>query len=131
MHEKEPTLITSILPDKVTKKIASLQQLNHIFKNAINNDLTSHCTIAKQTKDSLIIIADNASWATNLRYAIPDIIKTLQIYPEFRNLQKIRYKIQKEFVPAISKPGKKDPKSAQYARMLKEFAYEQKSKTTN
>ena len=121
MYEKEPTLIANILPDNVAKKIASLQQLNHIFQNALNNDLTNHCSIAKQTKNSLVLIVDNASWATNLRYAIPDLIKTLQNQPEFKNLQKIQYKIQKEFVPSAPKPRKKDPKAAQYARILKEL----------
>jgi hypothetical protein len=131
MSEKEPTLISNILPDTLAKKIASLQHLNHIFQNALNNDLANHCSIAKQTKNSLVLIVDNSSWATNLRYALPDIIKTLQIYPEFKNLQKIQYKIQKEFISPTSKERKKDPKAAQYARILKEFAYEQKSKTTN
>lgn len=131
MAEKEPPLITQILPDKVIKKTALLQQLNHIFHNTLNTELDSHCQIAKQTKEATILIVDNASWATNLRYTIPDIIKTLRTQPEFKNLQKIRYQIKKEFTPAKIKKHKKDPKAIQNARMLKEFAYEQKSKTTD
>jgi hypothetical protein len=122
MQEKEPTLITKILPDKVIKKTTLLQQLNHIFHNSLNTDLSSHCHIAKQTKNTIVLIVDNASWATNLRYAISDIIKTLRTQPEFRNLQKICYQIKKEFEPSKPTKTKKDPKAIQNARMLKKFA---------
>lgn len=131
MAEKEPTLISNILPAKVIKKAALLQQLNHIFHNTLPTELANHCQIAKQTKEVIVLIVDNAAWATNLRYMIQDIIKTLRTQPEFKNLQKIRYQVKKEFEPAKIKKRKKNLQAIQNARMLREFAYEQKSKTTD
>jgi len=129
---KEPTSIKQILTDnkiltKLIKKTSSLQNLNRLFQEILNNDLSKHCQIAQKTKNLLVIIVDNAAWATNLRYAIPDIIKTLRTQPEFKNLQNIRYHISRYSMPPTASPQQKNSTDMQNARMLKELA-EQKEK---
>ncbi len=77
----------------------------------------------------MVVIVDNASWATNLRYAIPDIIKTLRTQPEFKGLQSIHYHISRYSMPPTASPQQKNSTDMQNARMLKELAAEkEKSK---
>ena len=73
-----------------------------------------------------MIIVDSAAWATNLRYAIPDIIKTLRTQPEFKNLQNIRYHVSRYSIPSAPLPQRRNSTDMQNARMLKELA-EQKN----
>jgi len=125
---KEPASINQILTNKnsslakMIKKTVSLQDLNRLFQNILNNDLSKHCQIAKLSKNTLTIIVDNASWATNLRYGLPDIIKLLRTQPEFKNLKDIRYKINRHTELPTSPPSRKNPADMQNARMLKELA---------
>jgi hypothetical protein len=124
---KEPTSIKQILTankniTQLIKKSLSLQTLNHLFQELLSSDLSKHCQIAQKTKDSLVIVVDNASWATNLRYAIPDIIKTLRTQPEFKNLQNIQYYISRCSAPSVPLPKMKNSTDMQNARMLKELA---------
>lgn len=124
---KEPTSIKQILTankniTKLIKKSSSLQNLNRLFQEILNNDLSKHCQIAEKTKDSLVIVVDNASWATNLRYTIPDIIKTLRTQPEFKGLQNIRYHINRCSIPKAPLSRVKNSTNMQNARMLKELA---------
>ncbi|KPJ67557.1 MAG: hypothetical protein AMJ43_04735 [Coxiella sp. DG_40] len=124
---KEPTSIKQILTankniTRLIKKSSSLQNLNRLFQEMLNDDLSKHCQIAQKTKDSLVIVVDNASWATNLRYAIPDIIKMLRTQPEFKNIRTIRYYINRRSIPKDPLSRVKNSTDMQNARMLKEFA---------
>jgi hypothetical protein len=125
---KEPASINQILTDKnsplakIIKKSVSLQDLNQLFQNILNNDLSKHCQIAQFAKKTLTLIVDNASWATNLRYAIPDIIKLLRTQPEFKNLKNIRYKINRHTELPALRPTRKNSENMQNASKLRELA---------
>lgn len=74
---------------------AELQQLNRVFHNTIDQHFAVHCQIAQYKNGRMLLIVDNAAWGTNLLYAIPDLIKTLRIQPEFKDVKKINYRINK------------------------------------
>lgn len=128
---KEPTSINQILTanktlTKLINKTSSLQNLTQLFQNILDNDLSKHCQIAQKNKNTLTIIVNNAAWATNLRYAIPDILKLLRTQPEFKNIQDIRYRIKSHSeMPEPPPPPPKNPIAIQNARILKEFAAQQ------
>ncbi|MCK4608558.1 MAG: DUF721 domain-containing protein [Gammaproteobacteria bacterium] len=115
---------------KIIQKTAALQQLNQIWHSTLNNELSKHCCVAKHSsnKELLTVIVDNAAWATNLRYAMPDIIKTLRTQPEFNKLIKIRYRLRHDTPAPEPRKRPKDPKAQQQAHMLKEFAAKQREK---
>jgi hypothetical protein len=74
-------------------KAQQLQSLNHIFCNLLDSVLATHCFVAKLIGDELTVCVESSSWATRLKYAIPDIIKKLQYQPELKNVTKIIYRI--------------------------------------
>lgn len=99
VNKNEPILIKQLFAKnnsclgKILKMATELKQLNLVFQEVLHSELAKHCYIAELEKNSITIIVDSASWVTVLRYAIPDIIKTLRAHSEFEHLQTIRYKI--------------------------------------
>lgn len=99
MNDNQPTLIKDLFAkqnsklDSILKKATDLKKLNAIFQNVLNSELAKHCYVAELTENSITLIVDNASWATTLRYAIPDIVKTLKTKSAFNGLEIINYKL--------------------------------------
>ena len=67
------------------------KHLNQLWKSLLEPNLAKHCDLGKLEKDLLTVIAHNASWATKLRYAAPDILKTLHTQPEFAKVKKLKF----------------------------------------
>jgi len=96
------SLIKQIIDNNTTLKTlidhnAEIKKLNKIFISFLDPNLANHCRLAKikEEKDKLeaIVSVDNATWATRLKYEIPDIIKNLNTQKEFKHLNKIKYLI--------------------------------------
>jgi len=97
---------------KIVNQAQQLNQLNQLFKSLIGNALSQHCNLAKIDNKHLIVIADNASWATKLRYTFPEILKTLKTQPEFAQVKTIKVLIATaKIAPASPKP-KINPQNA-------------------
>ena len=75
---------------KIVGQAQQLNQLNQLFKSLLEKTLAQHCILAKLENDQLTLIADNASWATKIRYATPEILKSLKIHPEFAKIKAIK-----------------------------------------
>lgn len=99
MNNNQPVLIKNLFADRtskldsIIKRAASLEKLNTMFQNALNSELAKHCYLVEFDENSITLIVDNASWATALRYATPDIINTLRTKSTFKALKNIRYKL--------------------------------------
>lgn len=78
---------------KLIAKVKSSEDLEVIFRTALDSNLAKHCHFANYKNSELAITVTNASWATRLRYSIPDIIKQLQVQPEFKDITSIHYTI--------------------------------------
>jgi hypothetical protein len=91
------------LLSKLINKAESSQDLEIMFRTALDNNLTKHCHFANYKNSELTVTVTNASIATRLRFAIPDIIKRLRIQPEFKDITNIRYAIVATRTP-ITKP---------------------------
>ena len=100
-HKSEPTLIKNLLANQhsqlrfILQKVTDLKKLNTIFQDTLNSELAKHCYLVELTEESITLIVDSASWATVLRYSIPDIIKILKIKPEFKTLKSIEFRVTK------------------------------------
>ena len=127
-----PTIqpIQNILSNKypqlgnIIEKAQQLEQLNNLFHSTLDTDLATHCQLAKFEQGEMVLIVDNAAWATRLRYTTPDTIKILSVQPEFHNLRTIRYKIKTKNVdtdPAPTKTQKK-PEEKRRAKELHNLA---------
>lgn len=86
---------TSPLAKLITKTKAS-QSLELVFRTILDPALILHCRFANYQDSTLTVTVPNPSWATRLRYAIPDIIKNLQVQPEFKTIRTIRYTISSQ-----------------------------------
>jgi hypothetical protein len=86
----------SLLP-QLMQKTRYLQTLDKLLRTFMEHELAKHCRLA-EIKDGkeMVIIAENAAWATRLRYAIPEILKNINTQPEFKTIKKIRYRIKTE-----------------------------------
>ncbi|EKE00563.1 MAG: hypothetical protein ACD_21C00328G0011 [uncultured bacterium] len=90
---------------KLMKKSQVTQDLAFVFQNVIDADLAKHCHFANLEGSVVTVTVTNAAWATRLRYAIPDLIKTLRTQPEFKTVASIRYLVNRQLNE--SKPKKK------------------------
>jgi|WetSurMetagenome_2_1015567.scaffolds.fasta_scaffold33069_4 hypothetical protein len=78
---------------KIIAKAQELQYLNKIFAATLEGDLAKHCFITNLIDTQIHITADSSAWATKLRYATPEILKSINTQPEFKNIKKIKYSI--------------------------------------
>lgn len=108
---------------QLVDEVSHLQKLDQLFHEILDMELIKYCQIATIDNKTLILIVENSSWATKLRYMIPEITKLLNIHPEFRNISKIKYRIKSthDLPPRKPKPPK-DPKDKARARKLMNFA---------
>lgn len=103
-------------------KLISKSQESHglkiIFASAVDKDLIKYCDFATYKNSVLTVTVSNQAFATKVRYAIPDIIKNLKIYPEFKDLTKIRYVVEKTPIINNIKSKQKPAKLSQSIEIL-------------
>jgi len=87
---------------KLINKSKTAKDLGLIFCTSLDADLAKHCHFANYKNSVVTVTVSNTSWATRLRYIIPDIIKNLRVQPEFKTITTIRY---------IINPQKQAPKT--------------------
>jgi hypothetical protein len=92
---------------KLINKVAFSKDLERIFRTTLDSSITKHCYFANYKNSELTVTVSSASVATRLRFTIPDIVKQLQVQPEFKDLTNIRYTIAiSKDVSAKSKKAK-------------------------
>lgn len=79
----------------ILTRIALLKQWNNLLSICLPDEknLFQHCQIVRLEQGVLVMIADNAHWATRLRFLTPELIKKLQQYPDFQHIHSIQCKI--------------------------------------
>lgn len=87
------------------KNVERLRELNQLFAQHVDKGLASHCSIVNITNGSLIIIADNGSWTTQLRFHIPDLLEKFRQHPLLHGLKSITCKTRPDF--KLENPAKK------------------------
>ena len=81
---------------KLVNKAKTYEDLELIFRETLDADLAKHCHFASYKNSVITVAVSNTSWATRLRYTIPDIIKNLRVQPEFNTITSIRYIINSQ-----------------------------------
>lgn len=101
-------------------KAKQLEKLNADFKKFVDQNLATHCFIAKLEDDELTIVIDSAIWATKVRMAIPEILKDLQCQPEFKKIRKINYCVSSKIADFKVAKLNKTPISSENAKLWQE-----------
>jgi len=109
--------------DKLFHKLKLLKQLSQILGNYLGEKLANHCTVASFEKGCMIVITDNAIWATQFRFQIPSLIPKLHLHEECQPLKNIVCKIRPKNMPPQDKPAVVVSRlSLETAAMIKEAA---------
>ncbi len=119
---------------KLATKTKTLESLNQILSQLIDKSLLPHCRFGFFDTGILTIFAEDAAWATRLRYLTPTLLSQLRQTPTWAALRSIQVKVdaqwalsQKPSEPETEKePMKLSPQSAQ---QLQELANLLKNKT--
>lgn len=102
--------------------VKRLTTLNKLLKKQLPILLQSHCQVANYQAGCLSIQTDNAAWATQLRYILPDIQKKLETLPEFKDLKTISYFIAPAENLATQQPIHELKISSDSAQIIKDAA---------
>jgi hypothetical protein len=78
----------------ITQKLLQLAHLNQIWKDTAESHLACNSIVANFHQGVLTIELTSPVWATNLRYATPDLVRKLALHPDFSQLTQIRWYIQ-------------------------------------
>lgn len=85
---------TNLLPN-LYEKVAKLKHLNKLLHMQLESSLSPHCCVANFKDNCLIIEVESSAWVTRLRYGLPELLKGLRIFPEFKQLKTIEWYIRK------------------------------------
>lgn len=58
---------------EICKRAIQLDELNEKLQAFLPHELQAHCQVGSFNRGCLIIIVDNATWASQLRYLLPDL----------------------------------------------------------
>jgi len=75
-------------------KVKHLKQLSNILAEHLDAKLASHCQVVNLDNHCLIVITDNAIWATQFRFQIPNLLPKLRQHPLLYQLKTINCKIR-------------------------------------
>jgi len=75
------------------KQTLAILSIQNILRSSLGSDLAQHVHVANITPDSIVIFTENQSWATKLRFRIPEIIKITRTHTGFKDLESVRIKV--------------------------------------
>lgn len=71
-----------------------LGQLQQLLDSQLQPAARPHCKVASWRAGSLLLVVTDAHWATRLRYQQRRLLRQLQAFDEFADLQRILFKVQ-------------------------------------
>lgn len=93
--------------------VATLQRLNSLVHDRLPAPLSIHCRVGNYKGGILTIHVGSPTWASKLRYLIPDLRKDLMGYAEFKDLLEIRLRtIAQPSTPSARRRRPRMPKEA-------------------
>lgn len=96
----------------ICQRAAQLDELNSKVKAYLPTDLVEHCTVASFTRGTLILSTAHASWATELRYVIPELRDKLRKEAGFYQLVSIKIAVtEKTYQQPLAKAKTAKPLS--------------------
>lgn len=109
--------------NKLYTHAKDISALNEKLHNYLAPNLSSHCSIANYSADTLIVNADTSAWASKLRNRIPDILDYARHECGLIKLITVRIRVS----PILNKttqadtPGTRLPRKASLSKESAEF----------
>lgn len=82
-RNKQPVHVKELLNNDVSSAqsvfshIESLQLLESCLEQFLDTELFQHCRVANFRNETLTLNTSSASWATRIRYSVPDILNAI------------------------------------------------------
>ncbi len=70
-------------------RVNQLKEWNRLFAEYLEPEIAKHCEIVNYEKNCFIVIVENGSYATQLRFQIPDLMAKLKQHPQWVKLSGI------------------------------------------
>lgn len=100
-------------PDSVLRKLLAharaVEALNQALKECLEPPLDRHCQVANLTPQRLVLHARSPSWATRLRFAIPQLLECLREYTGLRLNCQVQLRVRSSQVGVAMMPAKSRP----------------------
>jgi hypothetical protein len=90
-------------------KLRNIRHLHSLLVAHLEPYLAEQCRVIKFEKNCLFVMTENGSWATRLRFQIPQLMAALRTHPELENLAGIICKIKPAFTNETLTAAKKRP----------------------
>jgi hypothetical protein len=78
----------------ISRSIQEWRRLQHIFQGQLDPDWRPYCQFNHYKNGCLLLAVQSGAWAARMRYLAPDLIKPLQVYPEFSELRTIKCQVE-------------------------------------
>lgn len=79
---------------KLIAQANAIDYLNQTFQKILDPALIPHCRIGTYENGILLLITENAAYATRLRYHVPTILSTLRNFYQWAGVRSIQIKIK-------------------------------------
>jgi hypothetical protein len=98
----------------VLSKVKAIQTLNQIVIPLLDPSLQKYCQVANLANGVLVLLTANGSVATQMRYIIPDLQKSLRSNPALRHIREIQCKVRPPMTVGVERGAiqKKPAKTA-------------------
>lgn len=73
----------------ILHKLNELKEWDNLLRHYLDLEVAQHCQVTKFEKNCLFVIVTNGSWATRLRFQIPELLKKLKTHAGLENLNGI------------------------------------------
>lgn len=93
---------------QIAKTVAELEKLNAALALILEAEMMVECQAVALTAGRLVIAVKNASWATRLRYLLPEVLEKLREHSCGRGLAGVRVIIAE---PLFQPPVRSDKKN--------------------
>jgi len=91
---------------QLTAQAERLEALDRLFGRDLPAQLRAHVRLAAVRDGCLVVHADSAAWATQLRYRTPEIIASLPPEPEFAGVRSLRVRNRAPAAEATPMPAR-------------------------
>lgn len=101
---------------EIIERVMALQNLNTIIIDYLPQQLRAHFSVGSFNKGCLVLVTSDPTWASQLRYHLPELRNTLRIDAEMYQLASIKITVSADNLKFATKPQQKLPPLSTKAR---------------
>lgn len=85
-----------LLLERILGQYQTLASMTNLFARILEPyAFGENCRFVNYQEGSLFLVVTSPTWATKLHYFIPNLLKELRIHPEFKEISRISYTVDR------------------------------------